>query len=98
MAYCYLSAGSGSLGPLWSQDSTSTLVVDTNTNSGYIYVYNDAYSYQTAQNYMSFFEVPFSGSQVTLTLYPMTYAILVYNSNGVMVGEAMLVYLKVRTL
>ncbi|QXJ35052.1 thermopsin family protease [Saccharolobus shibatae] len=86
-----LTSGSGSLSRLWSQDTTTQLTIYTNTYNGYVYVYNESDPYSTAiqyENSIPLSEVSFTGGQVTLTLNPMNYAILVYNQNGQLVGEA----------
>ncbi|WP_162568904.1 thermopsin [Acidianus sulfidivorans] len=86
-----LSAGVGSLYELWDQDSTTQLTIYANTQSGYVYVYNDSFPYSTAilgENLVPLSEIPFTGGEATLTLNPMNYAILVYNQNGQLVGEA----------
>jgi len=79
-----LMAGSGTLGELWTQDSTATLIVDTGISSGRILVYNSSYSYSSS--YSS--AIPFYNGEAELTLVPMNYSILVYNSDGQLVGEA----------
>jgi len=81
-----LAAGYGNLGSLWNQDGNTQLTVYTPVSSGYIYIYNESlpYSEGTEEAY----EIPFINGKVTLTLYPMDYAILVYNHYGELVGEA----------
>ncbi|AWR96121.1 hypothetical protein DFR86_00190 [Acidianus sulfidivorans JP7] len=86
-----LTAGSGSLCELWSQDNTVQLTIYTNTYDGCVYVYNDSVPYSTAIQHeysIPLSKIPFTGGQITLTLYHMNYAILVYNQNGQLVGEA----------
>ncbi|QGA53918.1 hypothetical protein GFS03_04670 [Sulfolobus sp. E5-1-F] len=86
-----LTSGRGSLSQIWNQDNTVQLTIYANTYDGYVYVYNESYPYSTATQYensIPLSEMSFAGGQVTLTLYPMNYAILVYNQNGQLVGEA----------
>jgi len=81
-----LTVGSGGLYNLWNQDDTTQLTVYASVSSGYIYVYNENIPY--SEGTQEAFEVPFAGGEATLTLYPMDYAILVYNQNDNLVGEA----------
>ncbi|AWR95347.1 thermopsin [Acidianus brierleyi] len=80
-----LHTGQGSLGPLWNQNSVSTLIVNTGIDNGYIVVYNSSYPYSSA--YVEY-EIPFYNDTVELTLVSMDYAVLVYNQNNQLVGEA----------
>ena len=80
-----LTAGPGSLGNLWNQDNTTQLTVYAPVSSGYIYVYNESIPF--SEGAQEALEVPFTNGQATLTLYPMDYAILVYQ-NGTLVAEA----------
>ncbi len=80
-----VTAGSGTLGSLWTSDQVSTLTVETGVQSGYVVVYNDTYQY--SPNYEGQ-GIPFTGGSATLTLYPMNYAVLVYSAQGQLIGEA----------
>ena len=80
-----LTVGSGNLSNLWNQDNTTQLTIYSPVKNGYIYIYNESLPYSVgAQKAL---KVPFVGGQATLTLYPMDYAILVYQ-NGQAVAEA----------
>jgi len=84
--YAKLVAGtSPSLETLWDQSSVVQLTVYSPVNTGSIYLYN--YSLIYPQATQSAYKVPFVGGQATVTLYPMQYAILVYQ-NGNPVAEA----------
>jgi len=80
-----LTVGYGSLGDLWNQDNTTQLTVYAPVNNGYIYVYN--YNIPYSEGTQEAFGVQFTDGEATFTLYPMDYAILVYQ-NGNLVGEA----------
>jgi len=81
-------AGSGVLKELWNEGRVSQLIIHSNVYSGYVYVYNISYPYSTAIQYRDFFKIHFTGGTAILTLYPMNYAVLVYDENGQLVGEA----------
>ncbi|EWG06599.1 MAG: thermopsin [Candidatus Aramenus sulfurataquae] len=80
-----VTAGSGTLGSLWTSDQVSTLTVETGMQSGYVVVYNDTYQY--SPNYEGQ-GIPFTGGLANLTVYPMNYAVLVYSAQGQLIGEA----------
>ncbi|BDC18795.1 thermopsin [Acidianus sp. HS-5] len=80
-----LKTGQGSLGNLWDQNSVSTLTINTNINCGHLLVYNSSYAYSS---YYYSFSIPFYGGKAVLTLVPMCYAILVYNNQSRLMGEA----------
>lgn len=82
----YLTAGYGDLGQLWNQNQLTTLVINTGVSSGYVAIYNASLTYPQALKLA--LTIPFVNSEVILSLYPMTYAILVYDNNGNLVGEA----------
>ena len=84
--YAKLTAGSGSLGNLWNRDNTTQLTVYTPINSGYIQIYNENLYYSEGQNVS--LTCLFTGGEATFTLYPMDYAVLVYNQYNELVGEA----------
>ncbi|WP_338602776.1 thermopsin [Sulfolobus tengchongensis] len=87
-----ITAGVGFLEMLWQQDTISTLKINTGVNSGYAIVFNASVPLSEVENDISLFKVPFSnGGEVCLTLYPMEYGIIVFNSNGQMIGEASVV-------
>ncbi|BAB67731.1 thermopsin [Sulfurisphaera tokodaii] len=81
----HITTGTGSLGVLWEQNNILNLTVDTGISSGYILVYNMTYTYSPSYTQ---FKIPFNGGEAILALEPTNYAILVYNSNGQLIGEA----------
>jgi len=81
-----LTAGSGSLGSLWNQSVITQLTIYAPVDNGYVYVYNESIPYP--QGAEETYGVPFVGGEAILTLHAMDYAILVYNQNGNLVGEA----------
>jgi len=82
--YAEITAGQENPGIfLWDEDNTTQLTVYAQMNNGYIYVYNGSLPYSDEKA----LKVPFVGGEATLTLYPMDYAILVYQ-NDKLVGEA----------
>ena len=70
---------------LWNQNGVSQLTIYSSANYGCIYVYNESIYYSKGKQ--EAYKIPFLGGEATLTLYPMDYAILVYQ-NGELVGEA----------
>ncbi|AWR98452.1 thermopsin [Metallosphaera hakonensis] len=80
-----LFSGSGSLGQLWNQSDVSTLIINTGINSGYLMVYNSTFPYS---QYYSQEGIPFDNGGASLTIEPGNYAVLVYNQNRQLIGEA----------
>ena len=85
--YAEIAAGKENPGIfLWDEDNTTQLTIHSPVNNGYIYVYNESLPYSKGTK--EALKVPFIGAEATLTLYPMTYAILVYSKNENLVSEA----------
>ncbi len=80
-----LEAGQGAVQTLWSEDSVATLNVSTGVDEGYIRAYNSSYPQGSSGQSPA---IPFQGGQAVLTLYPMTYEVMVYDSQMQEVGEA----------
>ena len=81
-----LVVGTPSFENLWNQDNTTQLTVYTSVSNGYIYVYNENLLYSEGTELA--YKVPFVGGEAILTLYPMDYAVLVYDPSGNLIGEA----------
>ena len=76
-------SGAGGLGKLYDQTQVSMISVQSNISSGSLYMINDSYSSTgLGTGYQ------FTGGDVNVTVAPGTYAVYLYNSNGVLVANA----------
>jgi len=80
-----LTEGNENFSNLWNPNNISILTIHVPVNEGYIYVYNANLSYPKGEK--EAYKIPFIGTEAILSLYPMNYAILVYNKNNQLVGE-----------
>ena len=78
--------GNENFSNLWNPNNISILTIHAPINEGYIYVYNANLPYQQGEK--EAYKIPFIGGEAVLTLYPMDYAILLFNKDNQLVGEA----------
>ncbi|MGA3192712.1 MAG: thermopsin family protease [Candidatus Bathyarchaeia archaeon] len=72
--------GAGQLGPLYYQSQMGVINITSTLTSGTLYVTS-----ASNPNVATAWQIPFVNGQVTVTLYPGTYLLQLYNQNGVLI-------------
>jgi len=73
---------------VWTELNTSQITIFVpNSASGYVILYNASLPYSLALSKNQYIKVNFVNGEVTLTVKPMLYRVLVYNSDNNLIGN-----------